>query len=469
MQKSLLVGILKTFTKKEFRELRKWIVSPMHNQRKDVAKLFEYLMEDGHLYNDSFLEKEAVYRWIFGKEAYNDAKIRQTIYFTTKCVEEFLIYQGLRADEVRAFTVLGNLYRKRKLDKAFQKNLKETQKLQKEQSYRNNQFLRNEYNIQWEKYEYLIGVKRMGLELNDISNALDAMYIADKLRLSCVIIAHQSVYKKEEYQIEMLSEVLEIAKSRDFLKYPAIAIYYYGYLSQVDRNDESHFFNLKKEIIENGKLFTTSEMQDIYLMALNYCIAKINASVKHYLREAFELYKQGLEQRILMNEGVLSRYTFINVVTNATILKEYDWIESFIEEYKDYLEEKYRDNIVSYSQGRLHFERKEYDKALRLFSQVEYDDILMNLNAKVMQLQMFYEQDELDVLESLLESMRTYLVRKKVIGYHRSNYKNIIRLIKKLVKINPFSVAQRSKLRKEIEGASPLTEKKWLLEKLEEL
>lgn len=469
MQKSSLVGILRTFTKKEFRELRKWIISPMHNQRKDVAKLIGYLMEDGHLYNDSFLKKEAIYKWIYGKEPFNDAKIRQTIYFTTNCVEEFLIYRELMDDRIKVKTALSRVFRNRKLDKPFQKNLKETQKLQKGQIYRNGQFFHNEYNIQWEKYHYLTGFQRMGLELNDISNALDVMYLADKLRLSCFILAHQSVYKKEEYQIEMLEELLEVIKTKNFLDYPAIAIYYYGYMAQIEKDDESHFYNLKKEIIENGHLFPTSEMQNIYLMALNYCIAKINASIRHYLREAFELYKQGLEQRFLMDEGILSRYTFINVVTNATILKEYDWIESFIEEYNHYLEDKYRDNIVSYSKGRLHFERKEYDKALLLFSQVEYDDILINLNAKVMQLQMFYEQDELDVLESLLESMRTYLVRKKVIGYHRDNYKNIIRLTKKLVKVNPFSTAQKSKLQKEIEASSPLTEKKWLLEKLAEL
>jgi hypothetical protein len=189
----------------------------------------------------------------------------------------------------------------------------------------------------------------------------------------------------------------------------------------------------------------------------------------HYLRELFELYRHGLAQKVLFDGKVLSRYTFINVVTNATILKEYEWTGSFIKEYKQYLENKYRDNIVSYSLGKLLFEKKEYDAAMRLFNQVDYDDILMNMNSKVMQIQMFYELDEFDVLESFLESTRAYLFRKKVIAYHRSTFKNFLRFTKKLVKTNPYSTAQRDKLQKEIEEASPLTEKKWLLEKLEDL
>ena len=46
MEKSLLILILRSCTKKEFRELRKWLDSPMHNQRQDVVNLFNYLLED---------------------------------------------------------------------------------------------------------------------------------------------------------------------------------------------------------------------------------------------------------------------------------------------------------------------------------------------------------------------------------------------------------------------------------------
>jgi len=467
MQKSVLIKILRTCSKKEFRDLHKWLASPMHNQRKDVARLFGYIMEDNHLYNDSFLEKEAAYKWVFPKEVFDDAKMRQTMHFTTKCVEEFLIYRELLDDPVNARIALAKTLRKRKLSKPFEKQLRETQKVQKSQDFRNGQFLRNEYFIQQEQYYYFSGINRLEFNLQEMADALDSMYIADKLRQSCLMLAN--VYKKQEYEIGMLDDVLKVVKTKDFLNIPAIAIYYYSYMAQTNKEDESHFLNLKHELTEHGQLFPDSEIRDIYLLAINYCIGRINAGIPQYLREAFELFREGLEQKFLLDEGALSRYTFINVVTIGTNLKEFDWIEFFISDYQKYIEEKYRENIVSYSLGRLHFFRKEYDKAMRLFSQVEYDDILMNLNAKVMQVQMFYEQEELDVLESLLESMRTYLVRKKVIGYHRSNYKNLIRFTKKLIKVNPFSKTQKDKLKTEVEEATPLTEKKWLLEKLENL
>ena len=71
------------------------------------------------MYNDDSLKKKVVYRWVFGKEKFDDAKLRQAIFFTTKCVENYLIYQELHLDEVRAHTALANVYRKRKLSKLF--------------------------------------------------------------------------------------------------------------------------------------------------------------------------------------------------------------------------------------------------------------------------------------------------------------------------------------------------------------
>jgi tetratricopeptide (TPR) repeat protein len=283
------------------------------------------------------------------------------------------------------------------------------------------------------------------------------------------MLADQAVYKKKAYDIGMLDEVLEYAKLKNFLEYPAIAMYYYSYMTMTDRENESHFQNLKNEIARNGYLFPKTELRDILLSATNYCIGRMNAGYTQYIRESFELFHWGLNENVLLDEGILSRITFMNIVTIGNMLGEYDWIEKFIHDYKGFLEDQYRDDLVHYSLARLHFEKGDYKTAMQLFRQVEYDDILMNLNAKLMQFKMFYEQGDLEVVESLLESMRTYLARKEVIGYHKANYKNIIRLTKKMLKINPYNQAQKTKLLKEIEEANPLAERKWLLKQLKQL
>ena len=101
--------------------------------------------------------------------------------------------------------------------------------------------------------------------------------------------------------------------------------------------------------------------------------------------------------------------------------------------------------------------------------QFDYDDILFNLSAKSMLIKIYFEESEYSALDSLLESLRTYINRKKAIAYHKNIYNNLIRFTKRLVRISPYDKAQKEKLRQDIEAANPLPERKWLLEQLDNL
>ncbi|MCB0662710.1 MAG: hypothetical protein KDC24_08220 [Saprospiraceae bacterium] len=471
MEKSRLLEVFNALSKKEIRDLRKWLHSPAHNQREDVQLLFEYLENIGQEADEKLLLKETVYSSLFPDEAFDDAKFRQTTHFLLKAIEEYFIYQELRSDEVRAKTGLARVYRKKKIPKAFGAAMRDAHKEQEKYPFRNEHFHRNDFLLQLEEYSYRETQKRTAeMNLQDLGNALEVTFLADKLRYSYLMIAHQVVYKTE-YDFGMLEEVLKYVEEKDFMSIPAIAVYYYGYKANVEKDNPSHFQHLKTTIIENESKFPQAERRDIYLMAINYLINRMNSGDSLAVKELFEFYKNGIEKEILIENESLSRFTFRNVVSLGLILKEYGFVEKFIPTYATFLESKNRDSIVHYSRALLHFERKDYETAMQLLMQVEYDDLLMNLSAKSMLIRMFYEEDELDALESLLESMRTYMQRKKVMGYHKSNFSNLIRMTKKLVKINPFNREQVEKLRKDVVEANPMggRERNWLLQQIDAL
>lgn len=465
MKNSHLFIIFRNFSKKEVRELRKWLLSPAHNQREDVVALFEYLSNEKHLDNEKYYEKERVFQKLFPKKKYDDAKFRQTIFFLNKCIEEYLIYSDLREDEVRSKMALAGVYRKKNMSKAYQKIIKSIADLQENQNLRNEHFLRNEYLIQKEQYLYFEKQKRnIKMNLQELSNALDITFFADKLKLSCLMLAHQRVYKAE-YNPGLLDEVLNYVEENKILDIPAIAVYYYGYKALTSQ-DKSFFDHLKTHMFNLGETFPKSETRDIYLMALNYCIRRNNEGDKAFIRETFELFKKMLELDLLIENKTFSPWTFANIALNGLQLGEYLWVENFIKAYQTFLPKKVRDHFVHYCMARLHFEKKEYDKAMPLLVQTDFDDILLNLNAKTLLLKMYYELVEFDTLESLLESMRTYLHRKDV-GYHEPLFKNVIRLTRKLVRVNPYDKKEKAKLRLEIENTNPLRERTWLLEQLD--
>lgn len=469
MEGSHLISVLRTFSKKEVRECRKWLASPSHNTRNDVIDLFEYLVTNNHLDDEKFLGKDRVFKKIFPGEEFDDARFRQSMHFLTKALEEFLAYQELKEDEVAIQLALARVYRKRKLDRAFQKAMRETENLYEEAPYQDAHFLRNKYLIQQVQYEYQSEKKRTSqLNLQEVSDALDESYFSEKLRQSCFQLSHQAVYKAG-YQIGLIEEVLKYIEEKGLQRIPAIGIYYYILKAHSDKSNPVHFQKLKEQIEKHSHSFPLYNLRDIYILAINYCMGQVNLGDKTYLRELFELYKRGIETMALIDNGLISQYTFKNVVTAGTSLKEFDWVKSFIENYQQFLDPAQRENFVHFTLAKLHFEKGDFDKAHRLLVHFDYDDILTNLHAKSMLIRMYYQEGELDALESLLESMRSYVARKKVIGYHKSIYSNLIRYTRRLVRVNPYDPKQITKLRNEIEMAQPLTERQWLLEQLEAL
>lgn len=469
MKKSQLIEVLKTLDKSEVREFKKWLQSPVHNQREDVVQLFDYLLHGNHLYEDKFLEKERVYRKIFGKAPYNDAKMRQTVHFLFRSLEEYLLFQNFNKDENRSRILLIKAYRDRSLNRMVKKNLDQLDRQLAAPKHRNEVFYQSIYEYEQEKYNHLTALpKNSKLNLQDVSDSLDKTYIMEKLQWSCRIIFHKILYRTD-YDLGLLDAVLEKIEINNLTDEPAIAVYYYVLKAITDNQDDQVYFEkLRAEIEKDRSLFPHAQLREIYLMAINYCVRKMNAGIKPFERETFEWYRHGITNDVLTDHGRLSPTTFTNTVTTAIKVGEFEWAERFIDEFEKMLPEQDRENLSHFTKGKLFFEKKDYKRAMVLLAQAEYSNILYNLNAKSILLKMYYELDEIEALEFLLESLRIYIRRKEVIGYHRNRYLGLIKFTKKLLRVSPYEKDKIKKLREEIESSNH-PEKRWLLEQIEKI
>ncbi len=104
--------------------------------------------------------------------------------------------------------------------------------------------------------------------------------------------------------------------------------------------------------------------------------------------------------------------------------------------------------------------------ALQHLQQADYKDLINNLIAKTLQLKIYYETDEYDALDAHLQSMQTFIRRQRVIGYHKTNYQNIVRFGRRLLQLNPNSREDRQAMRQQIASEPVLTEREWFLEML---
>ncbi|MCB0526886.1 MAG: hypothetical protein KDC61_06370 [Saprospiraceae bacterium] len=470
MQKSILVEIVSALSRKEMRDIQKWLQSPAHNQRQDVIRLFDYLVKNtGREEGLDNAEKEEAWSAVFPDQPYDDAYMRQVMYFLLKSIEEYLAFTEFTGDKVQYQLGLIRIYRKRKLEKAYKQAHRLGSDSLEKQPLRNGYYLLNKFFLEQEEHEHRMAITQNApANLQEAADAFEKWFLEERLRISKDMLAHHRIYQKISYNHGLLEEALLYANRNKMLEEPAIAVYYYTYMALINPSEEEYFEKLEHYIHNHMECFDPSEVRTLYLAALNYCAAKVNQGHLDYCRKALKFYRQGLDTAILIENNQITRYLFSNAVAFAMKIGEFDWAESFIESYQQYLEEKHRNGTVNFSLSRLYFEKGDYDKAQRYLVEFEYDDMLQNIVAKTMLLKIYYEQDELDAFESLLESLRIYLRRKEALDPARkAAYKNLISLMKKLLHLNPYSKAQTERLRQLVETTNPLMERDWLLRQLE--
>ena len=144
-------------------------------------------------------------------------------------------------------------------------------------------------------------------------------------------------------------------------------------------------------------------------------------------------------------------------------------MKSFIEEYNDQLDPRYRKNAYTYNMAYYHFFLGEYDETLTMLRSVEFTDVYYHLDSKSLLLKTYYELGETEAFLSLVEAFKIYIKRNKLIPVNqKNNYNNLIRFVTKLYK---WKLSPRNNLQEiasEIERTKPIADVIWLRKKLEE-
>ena len=100
---------------------------------------------------------------------------------------------------------------------------------------------------------------------------------------------------------------------------------------------------------------------------------------------------------------------------------------------------------------------------MTLLSEMDFADPLTNLDARAILLKIYYERGFYEALESHLDSFQTYLNRHKNLGYHRENYLNLLKIVRKMLRFGPQDRQERAQLANDVKQTAALAEKEWLL------
>lgn len=303
-----------------------------------------------------------------------------------------------------------------------------------------------------------------GNNLPQLFTHLSEFFVLTTLKYACTAATHRNIYNTE-YEIPFLEAVLNYADEDEVSI--SVKIYYQAYLA-LTLGDVLCFELLKDDLFDYLSVFNEEERYELFQICINFCIRKINTGYRDYFEEVFELYQEGLRTEILLDKGILSRFTYKNIVSAGLKLQAFEWVRDFIEIYNKKLPLAFQDTYGYYSKAKLAFIQGDYGQALTCLLKVEdYDDLFLTLDAKMMLLKIYYEENSIDALTALIASFYVFLRRKEVMSYHKEVYKNTLRLTQKLLQIRPQDQKAKSNLKKEIQTLTPLVEQEWLLKQVD--
>jgi len=460
---STLVLLVRSFPATEHREIRKFLSSPFFSTRKDMLPLFDRIREK------PVMDKATLWSELFPTDPFDDQQLRLLMSYLHKLLETYVAVREWQNDPVGREVDLAVGYRKRGLDEQYSRARRVAERSLQKHPLRDGDYHAMRYRLMWEEYGFqTVQNPADAASFREMVHHIDASYLSNRLKLTCMAIAQRQVYHTSLETLE-ISEIISLAERPEWQDTPAVNLYLACYKMLRHPEEDSYFRAFSGLLADVQPVFSVEEIRGLYLQAINYCIRRLNNGEHRFFRDVLELYQAGLEREYLLEQGVLSRFTYHNIVAAALHVGELDWVNTFIHNYKALLERRYRESSFSFNLARLEYHRKRYQAVLELLQKANYRDPLLNLAARTLLLKTWYELGETELLHAHLDAMRNYIQRKKVIGYHKANYLNIVRYTDRLLRARYGDARAVSNLEQSIRSEEVLTERDWLLAQLGEL
>lgn len=453
-----VLEIIQSLPKERLKLLEKFMQSPFWVTHKGAIEFFEYLKANQSDVTAFDKDKIAVALHIAPDRVYHLNN------YVLEAVEKFLACMEWTTEPHRQHLHTVKSLRQLNLEEPAVKMLRYARRALDDSRERSTEWLQSDYLWRLESFRTSRQQGRAkDFNLQDLANAQDVAFIAARLQTGCLLVSHQTV-ARHQYDNGLLQPILNFLKGHNYLQIPIIGGYYHGYFALVGGDDAAeHFHQLKILLESHGHTFAHEEVHDLYLMAINFCIRRINQSEKIFIQNAFELYQSGLKQGALLENGILSRWTYNNIALAALHLKAFDWVEHFLTEYAPLLPMAHREGAFSLNMARFYYERRDLRTAMQHLLHREHDDVLQNLAAKTLLCRIYWELEAVEALYNQLDSIDIYLRRQKILGYHRNVYASFVKIMRKLLKINILNKKNVEQLRQEITATTALAEREWLL------
>lgn len=484
MFNSKFIDLLKTFSQEEIKEFERFIDSPFFNRDKTISQSYKFIKKFYPSFDNSKFSKEKFFSHLYPGKEYNDSRVRNILSDLLKHGQDYISYKLYKSKPF--FENQANLEALdvRKLDVLFDKKLAEAYSIINVSEQDPDEIYLYRKKLEDLKYEFFFkrSKEEKGAQTTEKRGENLVLYsILRMLKLKILLYTNEHNFniKSDAGLLNAAFENIDLNSLLDYVEknlpeeYPVLAVHYYFYIAQTDFSKTDYYFKAEKIFTRNIVKFSLKEQSEMLHAFASLCIDYIHLGRLEFNKHLLDVYKKMDKYQLFSAPGkpqIITLLGFRNMVLIAKEEKDYDWLDSFLENNIDKIPQESRENMRDFSYALLEYEKGDYAKALEFISKVKYEFFYFRYDVKNLLLKCFYELDMFEQSLYLITNYKLFLKQNKNISKEAKRiYSLHIKYIEKVTKLKiKFDEYEAQKVLKEMQTIDPWTVK-WPHEKLTEL
>lgn len=355
MSDTKLFKLVQVLLPSELMDFERYLAAPFINTNSDVVNLFAKLRKWHPDMDRPELTKERLYRKLFGKQPYNDGKMRKLMTQLTQLIEQYLIHIELKkSEELRAKLLARSLSERSNYNLFIEVVESRLKKLDK-QAGRGRDYFRESFELSESLFYHPESDKlnKRGEYLSRAIGDFERYFTLVMLQNEADNVVRTRLVKGDDLSFYKAS-TKEAAKLPAFASYNPIQFFHKLVTALEDRAAED-LDQLKESAFKAFGQLNRFEQDFAINLLRNYAVPMVNRGSLPHRRFVFDLYKMELERGLTVN--TISAVTFMNIVTVGLSVNEFEWIEYFVNGFHHYLPQDEREITFNYCWGLVHYHR----------------------------------------------------------------------------------------------------------------
>lgn len=478
----LCIELLESFSKKELQKFNQFVNSPYFNTDIRLINLFNTLKKE--VLHKPFTDEQhaKVYKKVFERKRIKELNeiekksLRTKLSKLNQLAQQFLVIESIRENQ-NSFNdhLLKCLLDKRNFN-AFNTLLKREKKRLAAKQRKETDDFEHLYRVEVHYVEYLFLsgslYKKSQYQFNDVIGKLDIQYLIKKLSLFMAFFSNKLVKSNQSIDSTTLSV------TNDLLKLPRYTIEPYLNILNATNNFLQEFsiksyHNILFLINKYGNSIPLADLKGIYIVILNYLYREIKKGNIDCEKDLVKLYISMDDRNLLLEENLMPVIKLKNITHGMCKNNYLDKAIYFIEKYTPFVRKEDRKSVNSFCLAIVYFYQKDYEKALDHCIQMTSVNQTLETNYRTLVMKIYYERDQSysEKTERFYRSAEKFFNDNKSLSVlNKKSYKNFTQILINLYRFKHKEGRMTiEKLETKLEQQDYNIDKKWLLEKIQEL